>query len=200
MPRQTEDIIREIRGRREEILKNLDPVRTYVKLKEMYERDEVQNPEFCSLFKKYYGLNRAGLGRNLENRFFELLSEKRTDLEYILSELHKIPRLNGQRTIQFVFATKLIHTVNNNKPIYDSKVSKVIEKEVDGNTKEEKIESCKDIYKYLERRLYPELLENTQIRRIMLRFREIHQVNESTVGDIKVLDFIMWSLGDIKQE
>ena len=198
MPREPEDIIRDIIERQEEILSNLnqESISGYVTLKKMYNEGNIQNQEFRSLFKQYYGLNQAQLGEDWENGFFELLSERTTDLEYILSELYEIPRLNGQKTIQFVFTTKLIHTINNSKPIYDSKVGKVIEKKVEGDTKQAKIESCKEIYRYLEE-LYSELLRNVHIREVISRFREMHQVNEDAVGDRKVLDFIIWSLGDI---
>ena len=44
------------------------------------------------------------------------------DLGRILRELYEKETLRKAKTVQFSFATKLIHTINPNRPIFDSKV------------------------------------------------------------------------------
>ena len=96
------------------------------------------------------------------------------------------------------FATKLLHTLDNSKPIFDAEVSAVINKRVTGNIKEEKIKSAKDIYAYLEN-LYLVLVGNEKIQEVIKEFRAKFSVDTKRITDQKVLDFLIWSLGKLKR-
>jgi len=197
-------IIKEIDEKQDDVLSNIDSesIAVYIFIKNEFKKGNVlNNPIFQFVFRSYYRLDSAGLSDNQKTRFFQLLSDKQENLEYILSELYELLNSKNQNTIQFSFATKLLHTINNNKPIYDNNVSRVIKKELKGSgyAKDERICSCIETYQFLEE-LYRDMLEDETIRNIISKFRSKFKVDDEKISDIKVLDFIMWSLGDLKKE
>lgn len=195
-------IIKEIDEKQDAILSNLnfESIVVYSFLKDEYTKGNIlSNFVFQFVFRSYYRLDNAGLSDEIKSRFFELLSEKQIDLKTILSELHKIPTLKGKKTIQFSFATKLLHTIDNNKPIFDSEIAKLIKSKQDGSDKETKICSCLKIYDFLKE-LYAKLKEDYKIKKVISKFRTKFKVDDEKISDTKVLDFIMWSLGKLKKE
>jgi len=195
-------IIEEILEKQKEILTNRDSesISVYLFLKKEYEKGNIKNNGvFQFVFRSYYRLDNAGLGEKLKNKYFELLANKQNDLSKILSELYKILSLRKLNTIQFSFATKLLHTIDNNNPIFDAEVSRVIHKRVSGRTRDEKIKSCLEIYEFLKNE-YGDFLQNEQIKKLILEFRERFNVSKDKMSDIKILDFIVWSLGKIQEK
>ena len=197
-------IIKEIDEKQDDILSklNFEDIAVYSFLKNEYAKENVlNNLVFQFVFRSYYGLGNAGLSDEIKSRFFELLAQKQTNLELILSELYEIPTLKGKNTIQFSFATKLLHAINNDKPIYDRNVGEIIDKQVEDSSysKDERIRSCIEIYNFLEK-LYLNMLHDERITNIILKFRSKFKVDDEKISDTKVLDFIMWSLGKLKTE
>ncbi len=197
------EIIKEIDEKQDDILDNLnlESIKVYSFLKDEYVKGNIQeNSVFQFVFKSFYGMNQAGLSDDQKRRFFELLSDKQESLEYILSELYEIPRksrkLNNSHSIQFGFATKLLHTLNNNKPIYDSLVVMSTKKKPNGSGRD-KIHSCIEVYDSLEK-LYAELKEDCKIKNVISIFRSKFNMDNKSISDTKILDFLMWSLGKLK--
>ena len=195
-----EKIISDIDEKQDEILSNLDneSVVVYIFLKKEFDKSNIANNLFFQfVFRSFYRLDNAGLSDNLKKHFFKLLAEKQTKLDIILSELYEIPRLKKDNSIQFSFATKLLHTIDNDKPIFDKYVTSIINKKVKGNNKKEKIQSCIEIYDSLVT-LNDELKKNDKIRNVILKFRTKFKVSKEEMSDTKVLDSIMWSLGKLQ--
>ena len=196
------NIIKEICELQDAIFLNitLESVDVYLFLKDEYKKGNVKNNiVFQFVFRSYYRLDNAGLSDKLKERYFDLLAGKQTDLEYILSELYKLETLKGKNSIQFSFATKLLHTLDNNKPIFDAEVARVIHRSVTGIGKEEKIDSCRSIYNDLIG-IYYNLINDEGIKKIIFKFRKKFSVSAERMTDIKVLDFIVWSLGKLKKK
>lgn len=192
-----EEIIREILRQQDKILSNIEAesISVYLFLKDEYAKGNVQdNTLFQFVFRSYYRLDNGGLGVNVKKRYFELLADSRNDLKEILLELYKIHTLRNRSTIQFSFATKLLHTINNNLPIFDAEVSRVLRKRVVGANREEKIQSCLEVFTFLKD-VYSNLLRDEQVKKLVLRFREQFGVDKNKMSDVKILDFIIWSLG-----
>lgn len=80
-------------------------------------------------------MDNAGLSKDIKCYFFYLLEKREANLEYILSELYEIPTLKGKNTMQFSFATKLLHTIDNDKPIFDSRVKSTLQIKSKGSGK-----------------------------------------------------------------
>lgn len=151
--------------------------------------------EFKKVYRRFYVLNRGGLGEKLIDRYFELLQRGETDIKKVLIELSKIPRLNGKPAVLLSFASKLIHTVDNYQPIYDSRVAKIFNIKLNYNIKDinEKIDDRLAAYNLLKK-TFNEILASQEIKEIIKDFKERLKVN---IGDVKMLDFILWKLGDI---
>jgi len=195
-------IVNEITENKNNILSNLKQkdIGTYCFLKKKFAKGDIlKDLEFQSKFKQFYIMNSAGLSDGWKERFFELLSAKYDNLKYILSELYKIPRRDGRYSVQFSFATKLLHTVNNENPIYDKMIGEVLDKKINGPNRDEKINSCIEIYNFLKK-LYLGLTKNSKIRKVILEFRLRFNVSRKDISDVKALDFIIWSLGKIRQD
>ena len=194
-------IIEKIYWLRDEIISNInsESVDVYLWLKNEYGKGNVnKNLVFQFTFRSYYRLDSAGLTEKQKGRFFELMTDKKVNLEKILEELYKLPTLREKKTIQFSFATKLLHTINNNKPIFDSEVAAIIHRKVSGNNKKSKIESCREIYSFLED-LYFILVKEKKIKKVISKFRSRFDIAQNQITDIKILDFIIWSLGRLER-
>ncbi len=195
------EIAEEIYRRHEEIISNIsrESVDVYLWLRDEYKKGNIKNNTvFQFVFRSYYRLDRAGLGKKLKKRYFELLDAKEDNLEFILNELHKIPRERGDNTVQFSFATKLLHTIDNSKPIFDDEVSVVIHKKVAGKNKE-RIESARKIYAYLEN-FYSEFIGNVKIQKVIKKFKSKFDIDAKRISEQKILDFLIWSLGKLKKD
>ena len=193
------EIAEEIYKLRKEVIKNIDQesIDVYLWLKNAHEKGNIKNDHiFQFIFRSYYGLDRAGLSNAQKEKFFELLAKKETNLSIILRNLSKLPNLQNQNAVQFSFATKLLHTIDNSKSIFDSQVSAVIHRRVTGNSVEEKIESAEKLYNYLEN-LYIELIENEKVREVIKGFKSRFGLGPKNMTDQKILDFIIWSLGSL---
>ena len=193
-------IVNEILRMEKEVFSNisLESISVYVFLKNEYEKGNIKdNTLFQFVFRSYYRLDNGGLGDDLKKKYFELLADKQNDLRKILLELYSIPNIRNLQAIQFSFATKLLHTINNNNPIFDAKVSRVFTKRVSGSSMEEKIDSCLEIYEFLKN-MYSMLIVDEQIIILISDFREKFSVKKNDISDIKILDFIIWSLGKLK--
>ncbi|MEK7217764.1 MAG: hypothetical protein AAB374_02135 [Patescibacteria group bacterium] len=203
MKKATEtEIIEEIYMRRNEIISNIsrESIDVYLWLKNEYKKINVENNTvFQFIFRSYYRLDSAGLGEKLKNRYFELLNRKENNLGIILDELSKIPTTKNQFTVQYSFATKLIHTIDNNKPIYDNEVAAVIHRTVVGHNVKARIESAKEVYAYLKN-LYTELINDGKIKKVITQFRSRFGSDTKNITDQKTLDFLIWSLGKLKRK
>lgn len=197
-----EEIIQQIDKKQEEIVKYLDceSIAVYLFLKNKYADGDIQgNHVFQFVFRSFYRLDNAGLSNEMKNRFFELLAEKQTNLGIILSDLYEIPTKKGVKSMQFSFATKLLHTIDNSKPIYDTEIGSLTYPRPKHSDKDTMIQSYLDLYNNLEQ-LNAKLLENDKIQRVISKFRFQFQVDKEKISDVKALDFIMWSLGKINEK
>ena len=195
-----QEIIKEICKWQRKILSDkdlLESIAVYLFLKNEYEKNDRNNLVFQFVFRSFYGMDRAGLYPRLKERFFKLLERKEDRLEIILRELYKIPNRNNQHTVQFVFATKLLHTLDDRNPIFDFRVAKVIEENVRGASGDKKIEFSIKLYEYLKC-VHCNLLKDSGIIKIIRKFKEKFHVNQKQISDEKVLDFIIWTLGKLK--
>ena len=195
-------IIKEIDEKQDGILSELtfESIAVYSFLKNEYAKENIRNNlVFHFVFRSYYGLDNAGLSDGIKSHFFELLAEKQTNLGLILSKLYEIPRLQDDNSIQFSFATKLLHTIDNDKPIFDSNVEKSTNIKLRGSDRDTKIRSRIEAYDSLEK-LYAKLKEDDKTKKLISKFRLKFKVDEEKISDTKVLDFIMWSLGKLKKE
>jgi hypothetical protein len=93
----------------------------------------IANLQYCHTaqyqhrFKVFWRLNAARLNNNFCNAYFQALQNARTnppDLSNLAVQLYATPTHgNGRKSLQFSFASKLVHMVSPSVPIYDSLVA-----------------------------------------------------------------------------
>ena len=84
-------------------------------------------PAYQRRYKVFWRLNAARLHDNFCNAYFQALhnaKSNRPDLSKLTLDLHATPTHgNGRNSLQFSFASKLLHMVSPSMPIYDSLVA-----------------------------------------------------------------------------
>jgi hypothetical protein len=190
------ELVTKINKHEKLILDSIDAesVDIYLFIKERYEKKETDSI-FRFVYRSFYGLDNAGLTDELKEKYFYLLNNQKNDLKEILDELSKIKTLSKKESIQFSFATKLLHTLDNNLPIYDSAVASLLKLRIYGSKNKlnvclEKYESLKEDYALLLR----------YDLSILSKFREKFKLMSKSISDVKVLDFILWTLGKMEMD
>ena len=75
-------------------------------------KEKPENPVFQFVFRSYYRIDNAGLTSDWKVRYFEFLSQRERSLKTILEGLYHIPTKKKVKSLQFSFATKLLHTLD----------------------------------------------------------------------------------------
>ena len=191
------DIIDELEKHKRKVFENIgsESIQAYLFLQREYRNGEGRNdPLFRFVYRSFYRLDNAGLTSEWKQRYFALLEEKVLNLEEVLRELYTIPTRRGKSSVQFSFATKMLHTISPVLPIYDSIVGKVLGISITGRG-EEKIKSCVKAYQKL-RDKHDELLKDSRVGTIIEDFKA--EFDAGDLSDTKALDFLLWGLGKVK--
>lgn len=155
-------------------------------------KEAPENPVFQFVFRSYYRIDNAGLTSGWKVRYFEFLSQKERFLKPILEGLYHIPTTRNANSLQFSFATKLLHTLDPSQPIYDSKVADLLglsfkkKKDFAAN-----IATCIAVYEEL-RKSHQELLTDDGVKS---RVAALKACYKTKISEEKALDFLLWSVG-----
>jgi hypothetical protein len=152
----------------------------------------------------------SGLNDFQEDKFFEILSKKTNDLEIFLRELYEVPGHKDKKSIHLSFGTKLLHTLNENLPIYDSNVARILDlpKQKSFDSLDLKIANRISIYNELIND-YDALLKNSNILSYLKTTRsnlakrllkDSKELNIELVSNTKLLDSSLWALDSVKRD
>lgn len=152
---------------------------------------------FKTIFKNFYQLKAARLSQDFCEKYFLLLESCRDhgDIrgESIVRSLLAIPsNSSGKCAVHFSFSTKLAHTLNNDLPIYDSKVSDFyfLPKINLSWDAERKIEEYMLQYRFLVDEYKRIIDDGLMSLSISLFRREFDQ--GALLTDAKVIDTLIW--------
>jgi hypothetical protein len=155
-------------------------------------KEKPENPVFQFVFRSYYRIDSAGLTSDWKGRYFEFLSQRERSLKTILEGLYHIPTKKKVKSLQFSFATKLLHTLDTSQPIYDSKVAELLGLPVKkGKAFAANINTCIAVYEKL-REVQQQLLSDEPIKNQIAALKDRYN---SQISDEKALDFLLWSAG-----
>ena len=113
-------------------------------------------------------------------------------MKTILEGLYHIPTKKKVKSLQFSFATKLLHTLDTSQPIYDSKVAELLGLPVKkGKDFAANINTCIAVYEKL-REAQQQLLSDEGIKKQIAALKDRYH---SQISDEKALDFLLWSAG-----
>lgn len=208
---EVEQITNYFNKNKSEIVKKLSTsgwrhFRDYFLIKEKFSKN-ILDDNFKNVFCAFYVVNGPmGLNDAQKKEFFKLLSLKENSLEKILRRLYEVPSYEQNQKLYLSFATKLLHTIDNNLPIYDRNIAYVLnlENQIAG-TLEIRIKNRIDIYNELKNN-FNLLLENPKIVSCLKDMRtEIYKATKTTgfewkddfVSDTKLLDSSLWALYDL---
>jgi hypothetical protein len=189
-------IAKELCDNQEEIFSRLDQesIDVYMFLRKEYSKGPIEkNYVFQFVFRSFYRLDNAGLSKDQKTKFFELLSEKEIDLRKIISTLYDLPTLRGLHSVQFSFASKLLHTIDETTPIWDQNVKEATDINCNCDSKEGKIDAGIEAYQDLQQ-IHMTLADDLQVKKIILSFK-LKFKNCAEIPDAKALDFILWTYG-----
>jgi hypothetical protein len=179
------------------ILRESVPVYLFIR-GEYLKGSVTSNHVFQFVFRSFYRLDNAGLSPEQKTQYFKSLSNNQPDVKTILLALYNLETLKKKKSIQLSFATKLIHTINNDQPIYDKYVSSFTGiKYYNEPTKDIEYKILKAQEKYDELcTIYKDVfLINAKLLALVSDFRTEFRIEKSKISDVKVIDFLIWAYG-----
>ncbi len=146
------------------------------------------NKDFQTLFDGYYKVRRNDEWRKA---YFELMqntkSKENVTFEYIIRTLYR--KTNCK--IEPSFSSKLLATLDPDKPIWDQYVVSNLGKKIQGKTDEEKLKSAISIYDEIDNEIHV-LINSTDGIECIREFDKIFP-DYSDINAVKKIDFFLWS-------
>ncbi len=177
-----------------------DDIQPYVWLLETLPNvDIAEHAEFQRVYRRYWQLNPARLSPEYLAAYFAYLEQlKRQPIEEVTVEtaarhfLTVPTHRNGRQSLQFSFASKLVHMLRTEQPVYDSMVESFSFLPSGGakKTTEQKLARLLVSHTFLYHE-YERVLQRGLLAAAIARFREHFQVNEG-YSDRKVIDTLIW--------
>lgn len=144
--------------------------------------------DFQRLFNGFYRVRRNADWRNIYYSYFE-----RSKHGNIPSFADVITYLYGEtKNIEVSFASKMLATLDTNKPIWDRYVVQNLNLELIGSTQENKLNNAIKLYADIES-WYTEFLATDKAKECIIEFDKALP-EYSWISNIKKVDSILWSI------
>ncbi len=147
-------------------------------------------------YRSFWAMNAARLSPDFYTAYFSLLGaaiDYAPTLKRVISTLYDASsRLNGTKSLQFSFATKLLHMTNPHLPMYDSQVAAFyffVAPTTSAPDPERRTSEYLDFYQFLTSE-YARVLQNGLLRRSIEEFR--HRLKPQHFTDEKIIDSLIW--------
>lgn len=175
--------------------RNIDP---YLLMMQIFNEGSVSNNQrYKTIYRKYWQLNAARLSDHYCNHYFQVMEDYRykehRNIEDVVKALYDVPsNAKGKRTIQFSFATKLLHTLDNKRPVYDSLIGDFYFFPQIKPTWEykKKLTAYLQAYDFLQQE-HKRVLDNHLLSESIGKFRE-HFGLPQAYTDHKIVDTLLW--------
>ena len=170
----------------------------YLTLQELFRTGSIlENGNYKTTYRKYWQLNAARLSDEYCEHYFRILEKYRNrdvkNIGDIVKDLYEVySNKNDQKTVQFSFATKLLHSIDTTRPIYDSLVADFyflpqIKPTWDFK---KKLTAYLKAYDFL-RTEHQRVLNCNILSQPITKFRE-HFALPETYTDQKIIDTLLW--------
>jgi hypothetical protein len=150
---------------------------------------------YQQLYRDFWGMNVAQLSIGFYTTYFEFLKATTTPtLANLCQALYdSSARRDGTRTLQFSFATKLLHTLNPHLPIFDSKVARfyLFEPPSSDRPAPERIGKLTVFHGFLKAE-YERVINSSQLATAIDAFHQRFNPQQHT--DEKIVDWLIWKL------
>ena len=194
-PNPNSKILEKIRQNQTAIMEKLNPkvLATYCWLQDnLHKRNVAVDTEYRKKFSGYYRMR--FVSQEYRDQFFELFEEIKSESSpsfRVVSQ--KLFQVDGKH--EFSFITKMLHTIEPSRPIYDSQVDIALEihRYYQPNF-EEKLRQDEHILAQISA-AYRELASSPGMIELLAEFDKI--IPGHTMSAEKKIDFILWALGGI---
>ncbi|RHX89040.1 hypothetical protein [Leptospira stimsonii] len=193
------DIFSKLYFNREKVFNNIniESIIVYNFIKDAFKNSNIsENHVFRFMFSSFYGLNAAKISQDFKENYFRTM-EKYRDYQQVPCLEDIIESFDKSESFQFSFITKLMHTLDNNKPIYDSRVAKVFSfkppyQERDWN---KKAHIYNKFYNDLND-FYSFFFDRDTSYGLLNEFDDKYE-KFGKISNAKKLDFLLWTAGKI---
>lgn len=155
-------------------------------------RDE----DWKETYASFYGLNPIRSAK-FKQKYFEYLEDNEDANLGFEEALSVICGYSGKTDLSFT--TKLLHTIDPNKPIWDSRIERVIEERLVQDFDSLNMRLAKAKYEILND-FYNELIESGEAQEYINafdeRFKDLSDEELEQISAIKKIDFVLWAYGD----
>ena len=148
--------------------------------------DVSKNEDFKRMFNGFYGIRR---GKSWRDRYYQVFEQMKKEREHITFK-DIFNRISDQ-SLEASFSSKMLATLNSQKPIWDSRVLHFLKLQPTGVTKVERIESIIKIYTEIEA-WYKNYLSTEDARNNLILFDRTFP-EYSWISATKKIDFMIWS-------
>ena len=159
----------------------------------LYNRDVSKDMEYKRKFGGYYRMR--FVSQQYRDAFFSVFEQikyqRNISFEEVATELYPVDNKH-----EFSFISKMLHTINPTRPIFDSQVNKALDLKRTAYfpSLEKRIEWDGDILNKIAL-TYGELLRDKDIRTLLTDIDKV--VPGQIMTPEKKLDFILWALGGL---
>ena len=148
--------------------------------------DVSQNPVFQKKFNAFYRIRRNAEWRKCYYDLFEQAKSK----HYGFAEIIRI-LLDKTGNVESSFSSKMIATIDPDKPIWDQYVIRNLDLELKGKTPQERVENAICVYETIEQ-WFASYLKTDEARGNIAVFDRMLPSYE-WLSDVKKIDFLLWS-------
>ena len=194
-PNPNSKILEKIRQNQSAIMEKLNPkvLATYCWLQDnLHKRNVAVDTEYRKKFSGYYRMR--FVSQEYRDQFFKLFEEIKSESSPSFRAVsQKLFQVDGKH--EFSFITKMLHTIEPSRPIYDSQVDIAlgIHRYYQANF-EEKLRQDEHILAQIAA-AYRELVSSPGMIELLAEFDKI--IPGYTMSAEKKIDFILWALGGI---
>ena len=161
----------------------------YKRIMEQAPKTDVSaDKDFQQLFNGYYRIRRDETWRNAYYTYFEKAKNANPSFEDIITYLFE----KSGGNVEASFSSKMLATINKEKPIWDQYVIQNLNLQLSGKTKEEKLKNAIHLYDEIEQ-WYAKFLESEKGKECVSTFNRFFPEYE-WISDTKKMDTILWSL------
>jgi hypothetical protein len=155
---------------------------------------QASTPDYQRRYRRFWAMNAAQLSPAFYTAYFSALSAAMNpspSLSSIAQTLHAVSaRQNGQKSLQFSFATKLLHMTKPHSPIYDSQVTAFYFFQEASTDLQQRISGLVAFYGFLTRE-YARVLNSGLLASAIQEFRL--RLNPQHLTDEKIVDSLIWA-------
>lgn len=174
--------------------------------------NSVLTEEFKEKFKKFYGMKRCNFSDNFYDKYFEYLDNNRkmNNPDYKNIEFDKVIKYiwntNTSKRVEASFSSKLLASINSDKPVWDTNVFSRLHltKIASIKDKDKQIEKTIEKYNDLTEEINKQFNQFNNKEKCIRIFNEFFNEEFDNINDLeyistmKKIDFILWSLGKEK--